>query len=395
MSKKLLILAASKYQIPAIKTAKELGYIVITTDNESSNPGHALADISYQIDTKDVDAVRQMAIREKISGVIAPGTDIAVFTAACVAEDLGLAGPPPPAVRVLTQKLAFRDFLQARGMDCPRVIKISRNEHVDESLFDKSRWLLKPNCSSGSKGIFIVNNQKEIKELIASSRSYSLDGEAFLEEFLEGSQHTCEGVLEGGRVVISLITDRDTANPPYTTTVCHRVPSRLSEQHHVQALDRIESVMASLGVNSGPFDCDFVLTQGRVILIELTPRLGGNSLSKLFKEALDFDLVAYAVTTACGDCYPVSEVVNTKSTAIKILGVEREGGLIWNKVGAEFLSQQQWVSNLVFDVPSETQVSAFTNGRNRVGEVLIKGDNRDDLDAKLIEFTKRLDLRAI
>jgi hypothetical protein len=38
MTKTLLVLAASMYQIPAIETAKRLGYRVITTDNVPDNP---------------------------------------------------------------------------------------------------------------------------------------------------------------------------------------------------------------------------------------------------------------------------------------------------------------------------------------------------------------------
>jgi biotin carboxylase len=395
MTKTLLVLAASKYQVPAIETAKALGYRVITTDNVATNPGHALADASYQVDTTDFDGVLRLAVREKISGVIAPGTDVAVITAARIAEVLGLPGPSPEAAVLLTRKLAFRALLQDAGLACPRVIRIADGLRLDGGLFGSAKWLLKPNCSSGSKGIFIVNDEAEYYSRVVDSRSFSLDGEAFLEEFLEGSQHTCEGVLEGGRVVLSLLTDRDTASAPYTATIGHGVPSRLPAHVQAEALSTIESVMARLGVSDGPFDCDFVATRDRVVLIEITPRLGGNSLSRLFKAALDFDLTAYAVTTACGDLYPVPPSTPPKAAAIRILGVEQGGRLTWNEREADLLSEQPWVASLMFDVPGGTQVSPFINGRNRVGEALITGENRDELDAHLLELTQRLALEAV
>ena len=396
MSKTLLVLAASKYQVPAIETAKALGYRVITTDNVPTNPGHALADASYQVDTTDTNGVLRLATKERISGVIASGTDVAVITAARVAQALDLPGPPPAAAALLTQKLAFRAFLQNAGFECPRVIEIADGLRLDGEVFSsRVKWLLKPNCSSGSKGIFIVNDEAGYNSNVAESRSFSLDGQAFLEEFIEGTQHTCEGVLEGGKVVLSLLTDRDTASSPYTTTIGHRVPSRLSGPFQIQALSTIESVMARLGVSSGPFDCDFVATHNRVVLIEITPRLGGNSLSRLFKAALDFDLVTYAVTTACGDYYPVPPSTQPKVAAIKILGVEQGGRLTWNEKEAELLAEQPWVRSLIFDVPVGSQVSPFINGRNRVGEALITGENRDELDAHLLECSQRLALEAV
>lgn len=394
MDKTLLVLGASKYQVPAIETAKALGYRVITTDNVPTNPGHALVDASYQVDTTDVDGVFRLATKERISGVISPATDVAVLTAARVAEALGLPGPSPTVAKLLTQKLAFRAFLRDEGLSFPRVIEIKDSMRLDGEIFVGKKWLLKPNCSSGSKGIVMINNEVEYYSRIVESRSFSLDGKAFLEEYLEGTQHTCEGILEGGKIVLSLLTDRDTVSPPYTTTIGHRVPSRLPSRLQTQALSTIESVMARLGYSSGLFDCDFVATHDRVVLIEITPRLGGNSLSELFKVALDFDLVAYAVVTACGDPFPISSST-LKAAAIKILGVGLGGRLLWNEKEAELLAEQPWVSRLLFDVPRGAKVSPFINGRNRVGEVLITGDTREELDMNLLDFSQRLALEAV
>ena len=86
MSKTLLVLAASTYQVPAIETAKRLGYRVITTDNIPSNPGHSIADASFGEDTTNLDGILALAKSENISGVIAPGTDVAVMTAAYLSE---------------------------------------------------------------------------------------------------------------------------------------------------------------------------------------------------------------------------------------------------------------------------------------------------------------------
>ena len=395
MSKTLLVLAASMYQVPAIETAKRLGYRVVTTDNVPTNPGHALADASYQVDTTDLPGVLRLAIKENISGVIAPSTDVAVTTAARVAENLHLPGPSSAAAVLLTQKHAFRDFLKDAGFACPRAFLLADGLLPGDGLFDGRKWLVKPNRSSGSKGIFIVDDELEFHSRTAESRSFSIDGMLVLEEFIEGSQHTCEGILEKGKVVLSLLTDRDTAALPYTTTIGHRVPSRLPDCIQSGALSVIESVMARLGVTSGPFDCDFVADGERIVLIEITPRLGGNSLSRLFKASLGFDLVAYAVKTACGDAFALPGNLVPKAAAISILGVGQPGRLSWNSAEADMLRKLPWVDTLLLDIPQGSVVEPFINGRHRVGEALIKGTNRNDVDARLLEFKRRLALVAI
>jgi len=395
MSKTLLVLAASIYQIPAIETARRLGYRVITTDNVPSNPGHSLADASFDVDTTDLEGVLALAKREGIAGVIAPGTDVAVPTCAYVAERLHLPGPSFHAASILTHKPRFREFLTQAGLPSPRAIPVTRDEVPEERLFSGRKWLVKPSQSSGSKGVFVVRTVAEFLARIGESRAFSQDHTAVLEEFVEGSQHTCEGVLQEGRLRQALLTDRDTAPPPYTTTSGHRVPSRLPNATQSEALRLIEDVFGRLGVTGGPFDCDFLVDGERVVLIELTPRLGGNSLSKLFKAALDFDLSAYAVTYACGDTYPVPELRQPKPRAIVILGVDRCGHLAWNESEAELLGHEAWVDQLAFDLPQGAAVQPFINGRHRVGEALIAGADRNELDGRLIEFRSRLDLRAV
>lgn len=394
MSKTLLVLAASLYQVAAIETARRMGYRVVTTDNVSANPGHALADKSYNVDTTDVDAVLELAVRENISGIISPGTDVAVVTAAIVAKLLQLPGPPPEAAHILTDKSAFRQFLSNGGLPCPRVHEIDGDRSIPDDLFDGSAWLVKPCRASGSKGIFIVRDYQDFIGRVVESRAFSMDGKAVLEEFIDGSQHTCEGLLKNGKAVLALITDRDTVPPPHTATLGHRVPSTLAAPMQLQALAAIEDVFRRLGVRSGPFDCDFVASDGRIVLIELTPRLGGNSLSKLFTAALDFDLVAYAVAHACGDSIPLPAQHRPRPTAVAIFGAEQAGCLAWSQTEAEALRQEDWVQTLLMDHSPGTAVQPFINGCHRVGEVLVHGANRCELDERLAELRRRLALTA-
>ena len=195
MNKTLLVLAASVNQIPAIETAKRMGYRTITTDNVPENPGHALADSSFGIDTTDVENILALARAEHVSGVIAPGTDVAVVTAAHVSQQLHLLGPPVAAACILTQKYQFREFLRRSGFACPRALLLNEGQVPDEGLFDGRSWLIKPNRSSGSKGVFILSTYEEFLAHVAESRAFSLDRTAVLEEFVNGTQHTCEGVL--------------------------------------------------------------------------------------------------------------------------------------------------------------------------------------------------------
>jgi biotin carboxylase len=392
VSKTLLVLAASIYQLPAIRAAKALGYRVVATDNVPTNPGHALADASHGVDTTDQRAVLELAKEERIDGIVAPGTDVAVETAAYVAEQLGLPGPGIAAARTLTHKRLFREFLRRAGLPCPHVLDAGDGEAGADRLFDECRWLVKPNRSSGSKGVFVVDNRAQLEARIAESRRFSIDGQALLEEFVDGSQHTLEAIVRDGRLALALLTDRDTVPPPHTATRGHRVPSRLSEQRRRDAVEAIEQVLRLTGVRDGPLDCDFVADNERIVLIEMTPRLGGNSLSRLFEASLDVDLVSAAVRHACGDRVALPPARQPRPAAVVILGAERAGRVRWDAEQARLLAREPWLRTLLFDVAQGDAVDAFINGRHRVGEALVVGSTRDEVDARLTELAERLQL---
>ena len=394
MSKTILVLAASTYQLDAIRTAKRLGYRVITTDNIPDNPGHVLADRSFAADTTDSKAVAAIARAECISGIISPCTDVAVPTAAHVAAELGLPGVPLHAARVLTNKGAFRRFLREQGLPVPQYHVIGPEAQTPRLDWQSGFWVVKPDFSSGSKGIFVVRDEEELTMRMPESRAFSPSGTVVLEQYIQGHQATCEGVLANGRVMLSVILDRQTASLPYVVTTGHHLPTRLPPSALQRFRMTVESVCAALGVQNGPFDCDFVCSQDEVFILEMTPRLGGNSISQLLRIATGFDLVEYAVHHACGADCSLPKQLRVHPSAVVLLGTDSSGKLNYDEGEFSTLCNESWVHSLTMDVPVGAPVEKFINGRHRVGEGYITADSRDMLEERVTEFRRRLALRG-
>lgn len=395
MTRKLLVLGGSLYQLDAIEAAQRLGYRVIVTDNVPSNPGHRVADRSHPIDTTDRAAVLAMALEEKIDGVIAPCTDVAVPTAAHVANCLHIPGPPEASVDILCDKVRFRRFMAEHELPHPRWCEFTTKMQPDPSLFSSGCCVMKPDQSSGSKGIFIVRSKAEFQLRFEECLEFSPNGRGILEEFIDGHQGTYEGIIHAGRVVLSWVMDRITAPPPYVVTRGQRLPSRLSTVTHRAVHAAVERILSILGVTDGPFDCDFVASAKGVRILEMSPRLGGNSISTLVRKACGFDLVEYAVRQACGDAPPVPAPLPVRPTAVVLLGTEQAGRLVYDIAQVESLRREAWVDSLVLDERLDAPVKPFINGRRRVGVAFVWGEDRDDLDGRVEELTNRLNLRAV
>jgi biotin carboxylase len=392
----LLILAASFYQLDAIHTARKLGYKVITADNVPTNPGHRYADVSYNVDTRDCEGILRIARTERVAGILAPCTDVALPALAAVVEQLGLNGPPPSAIRVVCDKVAFRGFLKENGFACPVFYPICAGGIAPSLLKEdgEATWILKPDASSGSKGIFIIKSEEELRTRLPETLAFSPRKAGVLEEYLPGHQGTCEGILRNGEIAWHLLLDRQTVRPPYTATCAHFLPTALREDEQNLVLETISSAWRKLGFQDGPFDCDFVISGGRVFLLEITPRLGGNSISKLVESAIGFRLTEYAVRLAVGETPPLPMQQVPGATAVLIFGSDTPGQLEYDEEAAQQLSREDWVVSLNLDVAVGAHIRPFIDGRHRIGEAIIKASSRGALLAREAELRRRLDIRT-
>jgi len=394
MNKTLLVLAASIYQLPTIITAKRLGYRVITTDNVPHNPGHAIADKCYYVDTTKKKEVLKIAMRENISGVISPCTDISVPTAAFISEKLGIKGIPFQSANIFCDKVAFAGFLKKNAFSSPASFSIDDHFAPPGNLFNKP-WILKPDRSSGSKGIFVINSFDEYRQRLPETLGFSPNHRGILQEFISGFQGTCEGILSNGELANVFFLDRQTADLPYVVTTGHHMPTMLSSSVQNKIAATIKKMCSIFKIVEGPFDCDFVAADDEVYILEITARMGGNSIATLLKKSAKFDLIEYSIKQAIGEPVVLPKKVSLQPTAVILLGVSEEGRLEYNREQAEKLKKESWVDSLEWDVEFGQNVLPFINGRYRVGQVFIRGKDRADVDTKVKEFKRRLGLRAV
>ncbi|MDR2340602.1 MAG: ATP-grasp domain-containing protein [Deltaproteobacteria bacterium] len=393
----LLALGASNYQVPTILKAKSLGHTVITSDNVPDNPGHKLASISYNVDTTDIRAITEIAIKEKVDGAISPATDVSVPTAASVSESLNLPGPPLASALIMTDKAKFRDFLDKNNLPTPRSYPFWEPIFPGQCPMDSGPWIIKPNRSSGSKGVFRISNTEEFNLHALDSLGYSLDKSAVLEQYISGSQHTGEGIIKNGVVKTLLITDRFTAPSPYVATWAHKVPTFLAKNEQANIIGFLNRLLALLRLKDGPFDCDFVVTShGEVYILEISPRIGGNSLSTLFDTALEGDLLSYAVSYALGvKNWEITALPEPKPVAVVLLGVMTAGRAVWDERAEHALSKLPGVLSFTMDIMQGDEIGPFINGRGRLGELLLIAENRQKLDELHKKAIGILNLKAI
>ncbi len=306
----ILLLGGSAQQLVAIRAARDLGYRTVLCDYLPDNPGQHEVDRFYQVSTTDVDAVYEVARKERVDGVLAYASDPAALPAAIVCERLGLPTNPSGSVEVLGIKHRFREFLRDNGFACPRMVTFNPNVDV-ESLKEQLKGLtfpiiVKPTDSSGSKGVTKLMDTENLTGAISHADSYSRNKVLIAEEFIErGFPYVIGGdiFVEDGRIILfgemsCLRGDKGKSLIP----IGERKPSGLNAVQTERVHDELQRIVSALGIRSGELNIEILLDMDdNVHFLELGPRAGGNMIPIQLSDAFSVDLPRANVLVAMGE----------------------------------------------------------------------------------------------
>ena len=307
MKKRLLLLGGSRYALPVIDAAHNLGIYVITCDYLPDNIAHKYSDEYCNVSIIDKDAVLEAAKKLNIDGIMSFACDPGVVTAAYVAEQLGLPSCGSyESVCILQNKDRFRAFLTEHGFTVP-VAKGYTD--VAEAVSDAGRFnwpvIVKPTDSAGSKGVTCVDDPAKLEDSIRYALSFSHCDTFIIEDFIEKkgfSSDTDSFTVDGELKFVSFSSQRfdEKAENPYTPAA-YSWPSSISAEHQKELTSEIQRLLKLLGMRTSIYNIEVrESTNGKAYIMELSPRGGGNRLAEVLRYATGVDMITNAVRAAVG-----------------------------------------------------------------------------------------------
>ncbi len=385
MPKRILFLGANSVQSYAIKSAKELGYYVITCDYLPENPGHKYSDKYLNISTVDKDAVLRAAIENHIDGIISFASDVSAPTAAFVAEQLGLPGHPAASIDTLTHKDLFRAFLLANDFASPHACGYTG---IDKAIRDWEQFhkpvVIKPTDSSGSKGVIKVTDIAQLPQAVEYALSFSRSRRFIMEEFIEmqGAQIIGDGFSVNGKLVFSLYGDH---------IFDHRSGGEFAVQGGMFPLSagnalkeridaEIQRVLTLLQMDSGAYNIEARLGKdGKVYLMEIGPRSGGNLIPELIFHATGVDLTKYTILAAAGEpCSALCQAEARGFWSYYVIHSQRPG--IYGGLQIDPAFRNQHISELLEQVKPGDKINAFENASAALGVAICHFATRQEME---------------
>jgi biotin carboxylase len=148
--------------------------------------------------------------------------------------------------------------------------------------------VLKPVAGSGSKGIFLLPDERHLRPAFeelsritqaGADRIFHRDpGQLIYEEFMEGTEHSVEGFVHQGEVIVAGVTDKRTTEP-FRLELAHVHPSALPADT-LSAIDALTGVVIeTLGLDDCAFHLECMSGPSGVKLVEVAARAGGDFIA--------------------------------------------------------------------------------------------------------------------
>jgi len=256
------------------------------------------------------------------TGLAAPG-GIACFDcdslllASRLGPELGLRFPAWETIARCRSKFESKKIWTGRGVASPIAsIASSLPETIDFFKSHGENMVLKPLAGSGSELLFHCRDESGVtkavsilEEELPKRKGNPLfrpfpnpAGDSLIdpcscwvaEEFISGPEFSCDFVLQEGEVFFIRETGKIKAtDKPFGSVLAYTFPPRYPAGFQKRVLKEVlKKATNSLGFDWGYFMVDFILHQGTPILIEMTPRPGGDSIPELVRAATGLDTLA-------------------------------------------------------------------------------------------------------
>jgi biotin carboxylase len=289
-----------------------------------------------------------------------------------IASALNLPFPPRQAIVRSRNKFEARRIWTASGISSPYAV-LASNVGTTLHFFRAhgENIVLKPVSGSGSELLFHCTSENDVTRAVAvmeeqlpMRRSNPLFAPFpdpvqdqvidpcrswIAEEFVSGEEFSCDFVYQGNQIILVRETGKVKApDKPFGSVLAYTFPPAYPEGFRKDGLlDVLKKAVRSLGFDWGFFMADYVVRAGLPVLIELTPRPGGDSIPDLVKIATGRDtLNLYLRFVTRRFQHPVRDSMGRQSYASINLYAPKEGTI--TKLDGSGISSLPLVKKLFF-----------------------------------------------
>lgn len=390
---KALVLAGGFPQIELIKNLKKRDIEVVLADYNVEPVAKKYADKYSQTSTLDIDAIRDLAVKEKVDFLITVCTDQALHTVAKVSEDLGL---PcyinyQKALNVTNKKWMKAVFAENNIPSAHHIVLGSYDEKAISSM--RFPLIVKPVDCNSSKGVRRCDNIKEIEKHLNNAIKLSRTKTAIVEEFVEGEEISVDVYVENGKAQVLCVSNSDKKKDKDKFVIFRAVyPAAISPGIHEKINKVAQMIADAFGIYNSPMLIQMLSDGENIYVVEFSARTGGGVKYLLVKWASGFDVINAVVELTLGNKPHVDEI-NSQYRYIINDFIYCKPGLFDHLEGFDELKKENVIKDYYLFKWKGAEFEDIQSSGDRIAGYTVAADTEEELREK--HNTARSRIRVI
>ena len=379
---KAFVLAGGLPQIELIKQLKERGITTVLADGNPNALARPYADIFYQLAIFDVEAVKEVAIKEQVDFLITVCADQVLLVVAQVSEMLGL----PWYIDYKTAQLVS-DKRYMKKVFWENNIPTSRYVEMTELKWDRISHLeyplvVKPVDAYSSKGVRKATNKEELEVYFDEAAKISRTGGVIVEEFVAGDEISVDIYVEDGVAKLLCVSNSEKINDADRFIIFRgRYPVAASPEIMEQIQKVAQQIADAFGLKNCPMLIQMINDGKRVSVLEFCARTGGNMKYLLIKRSCGFDVIKAVIDLTLGE-KPTVDLREPEAKYIVNDFIYCRPGTYDRMEGFEELRQQGILTDFYSLRPRGIKVVGANSSSDRVAGMTITANSLEEFNKK-------------
>lgn len=379
---KAFVLAGGLPQIELIKQLKARNITTVLADGNENALARPYADVFYQLPIFDIEAVKEVAVKEKVDFLITVCADQVLLVVAQVSEMLGLP--------------CYIDYQTAVNVSDKRYMKkifwandIPTSKYKELSVLDmeeikelKYPLVVKPVDGYSSRGVCRVENDEELKVCFENASQISRNGGVIVEEFCAGEEISIDVYVENGKAHLLCVSNSEKiADKDKFVIFRGRYPVNATPQ----VMDKIQKVAQQIadafGIVDAPMLIQMINDGENVSVLEFCARTGGNMKYLLIKRSCGFDVIKAVIDLTLGE-KPTVQLKEPENKYIVNDFIYCNPGVYEKAEGFEELIRDGIITDYHIIRPKGMKFTGVNSSSDRIAGFTVQADTLEDFNKK-------------
>ena len=214
------------------------------------------------------------------------------------------------------------------------------------------------------------------------------------EEYIAGNEFSCDFLLDDtGIRIIRIAEKKRLKEASFGTTCAYLIPGSLPSSTSEEELQSIlERAARALGLKKTICMADIIITSTGPMLLELTPRPGGDCLPQIIRHACDLDILGLTIDLALGRKAVIPARENWNQTAGLRIHAQRAGTV--SKVNMDAISGDPRVleTNIIRPLGHVVSLPPDDYDSWYLGYALFTPDENTEFEAQCTDLLSRVNI---